>query len=311
MARKLADGSVPENQLTAATKNALWVGVWLLAGSALSARANTMEYLFAPVGGPEVTGGQLVDIEVFLVNLGGVDQMTRGIQIDVPCLLDPVGGATGTITTGSGDGDPLTSLMINATSAGGFPRVFPGGLAPINQMQCRAAQTAAPGAQPVVTIPAGATRYVATLRYRVSICATGQHQIDFECDAAGTQCNGKATTTGSSTRIIDAPGTGVIGFTYEVVLFDVDSCDDGDLCTVYDECSMGTCEGTYQASFYGDLVIQPGDDGIPDVTDLICALDGFRLASACPQADIAPCGGDGTRDVGDVLVILDLFAYSK
>jgi hypothetical protein len=67
------------------------------------------------------------------------------------------------------------------------------------------------------------------------------------------------------------------------------------------------CAGTYQVRSYGNILVQPGDDGLPDIGDLLCCLDGFRIALECPEADIAPCGGNGEIDIGDVLAMLDAF----
>jgi low density lipoprotein receptor-related protein 5/6 len=58
---------------------------------------------------------------------------------------------------------------------------------------------------------------------------------------------------------------------------------------------------------YGDV----DENGYIDVGDVLCVVGGFSNPANCLLGDISPCGGDGTRDVGDVLVILDLFAYSK
>ncbi len=59
---------------------------------------------------------------------------------------------------------------------------------------------------------------------------------------------------------------------------------------------------------YGDIYPPPNGDGICDLSDLLCGLDGFANQSLCPQADIFPCEGDGSIDVGDILGLLDGFA---
>ncbi len=56
---------------------------------------------------------------------------------------------------------------------------------------------------------------------------------------------------------------------------------------------------------YGDL----DENGFIDVGDVLCVLAGFANPGACLNGDISPCGGDGERDVGDVLLILDLYRY--
>jgi hypothetical protein len=85
------------------------------------------------------------------------------------------------------------------------------------------AQVPCLGCPYTVTYPAGGTRYVATVRYRVSDCATGDHQIDFECDnlTPPTQCDGKNTTNASLTRIVGDVGYPVIPYSYAKTLVHV------------------------------------------------------------------------------------------
>jgi hypothetical protein len=90
-------------------------------------------------------------------------------------------------------------------------------------------------------------------------------------------------------------------------LYEGTSCDDGQFCTMDDVWANSICAGTYQVRSYGNILVQPGDDGLPDIGDLLCCLDGFRIALECPEADIAPCGGNGEIDIGDVLAMLDAF----
>jgi hypothetical protein len=90
-------------------------------GWALPAAANEFEFTFVPIGGAEVNGGELVAIEVFLTNISQVSYQIYGVFIDVNCALNPIGSATGTITTGVSDADPLSQLQINATSSTGLP----------------------------------------------------------------------------------------------------------------------------------------------------------------------------------------------
>jgi hypothetical protein len=59
---------------------------------------------------------------------------------------------------------------------------------------------------------------------------------------------------------------------------------------------------------YGDVYPSPSGDGICDLADILCAIDGFGNPALCPQADIAPCEGDGEIDVSDILGVLDGFA---
>jgi len=54
-------------------------------------------------------------------------------------------------------------------------------------------------------------------------------------------------------------------------------------------------------------LIESGND-LVDVGGVLCCLGGFADASLCPQADIIPCNGDGTIDIGDILAVLDAFS---
>jgi len=80
-------------------------------------------------------------------------------------------------------------------------------------------------------------------------------------------------------------------------------CDDADACTC-DRCQQGAC--SFTAGIFGDVDCIGGN---VDVGDVLCAIDGFGLFEACPNADIAPnCTGDLTIDVGDILAVIDAFA---
>lgn len=85
-------------------------------------------------------------------------------------------------------------------------------------------------------------------------------------------------------------------------------CDDGDPCTESDIClSGGGCAGTPVVSLYGDIA-PPGGDGVVEVGDLLCSLMAYDDPSNCGGADINPCGGDGQVEVGDILAMLDAIA---
>jgi hypothetical protein len=58
---------------------------------------------------------------------------------------------------------------------------------------------------------------------------------------------------------------------------------------------------------YGD-VAPPGGDGIINIDDILCVLNGFGNASLCPGADLAPCGGNGIVNLDDILAELGAFA---
>ena len=93
--------------------------------------------------------------------------------------------------------------------------------------------------------------------------------------------------------------------------------DDGNVCTD-DVCDgTGACIGTYQVRLFGDIVPSfcPPICPQPDVDDITCLLDDFGdgpsvdgCDGSVSSTDLAPCGGDGTLDLDDILAILDAFA---
>jgi len=58
---------------------------------------------------------------------------------------------------------------------------------------------------------------------------------------------------------------------------------------------------------FGD-VAPPGGNGVVDLDDILCLLDGFAEEANCPNGDLVPCGGNGTIDLDDILAVLDAFA---
>jgi len=81
-------------------------------------------------------------------------------------------------------------------------------------------------------------------------------------------------------------------------------CGDGDPCTWHGFID-GVCVMTPRP--YGD-VAPPGGDGFVDVGDILCALDCFADYCSCASADIFPnCAPNRICDVGDVLAMLDAF----
>ncbi len=86
---------------------------------------------------------------------------------------------------------------------------------------------------------------------------------------------------------------------------DASNCEDGDLCTL-DRCDPdnGACLFLSGGIPFGDL----NYSGNVDVGDVNCVVAGFGTPSACPDADVAPCGGDGHVDVSDILMVLNAFS---
>jgi hypothetical protein len=161
----------------------LWVGIAICSISALATNVSAVQNIslsIVPVGSTTVNGNQLVTVEVF-ISAADQAQDLRGTQVDLPCSL--TGGMAGTVTTGNETpvNDPDSRVLVNTAtgSTGGIPFMFPGGLAPVNQSNCRAAGTITIGGT-FDTLPAGQTRYLATYIYRVSRCAAGEFGLNFE-----------------------------------------------------------------------------------------------------------------------------------
>jgi hypothetical protein len=269
-------------------------------------------------------GNELVTVEIFIVNNGASDISVRGIQIDVPCSLDPGPGASGAITTGLADSDPATVIAVNATSIGGIPRVFPGGLAITNQTHCRAAQLAAVLAPPINLVPDGQLRYVATVIYRVSACAAGEFSMDMECDCpgAGLSCT-PPSTTGDQTKIVGDPMTTLVPFKPASLTISVPtgSCCNGTTCLA-DGLNPFCCGQTHPGATAGppgSLCGQPNACG-QCVTDLDCPQPESPCQCAvCENQQCTyynnnygdtTCDGDCSGvDVGDLLCVLDGFSF--
>jgi hypothetical protein len=238
-------------------------------------------------------------MEVFITNVGSVDDVYELVKTTLFCNVSADVGGSGTLTalevTNDPDGDG-----IPGPSDSGIP--FLGGVGAVYAPECNTAVVDPYG----MVLAPGESRYLMTVIYEVSDCPGGEFQVALKCSAT-TPCG--ETENMSFTYIRNDGET--LPFNAEHALLTVSqtatACNDGQPCTVNDLCGNAVCAGTYQVSYYGDIVVQPGDDGVPDITDVLCVLDGFRNAADCANGDIAPCGGDGAIDVGDVLAILDGF----
>jgi len=58
---------------------------------------------------------------------------------------------------------------------------------------------------------------------------------------------------------------------------------------------------------YGDIA-PPGGDGVVNLDDILCVLDGFENMGDCQSGDILPCGGNALIDIDDILAVLDAFS---
>jgi hypothetical protein len=255
--------------------------------------AENITLTMTPVGGSQVAGSQLVTIEVF-ITASSQDQNLRGAQVDLPCSLP--GGSSGTITTGNADSDPATAVMINSTSQSGVPFMFPGGLTPTNQVNCRAAGTTPIGDPNPARLAAGQTRYLASIVYRVSACATGEFNVLFESRSEPPQSI-------DQTRLIapDGPDPDVLD---DVVAFkaggaslsvETGRCCQGSVCL--GEMSQFCCLNVNQATQWDlgttcDLDCPPctEDDDCDDNNE--CTLD-FCRKGICEYQDIQSACDDG------------------
>ncbi|MEK6674357.1 MAG: hypothetical protein AABZ47_01730 [Planctomycetota bacterium] len=137
-----------------------------------SASLSQLTLFMVPVGGSNVTGDQQVAVEAFIRN-DGPDDVPMAVQVDYPCSLTGQSGSTGTIT------DVVVFTNANG-SASGVPWLCPlDGLHAANQTFCASAAAHGPGRPPCV-LPSGATRYLSTIVYEVSTCATGAFDAQFE-----------------------------------------------------------------------------------------------------------------------------------
>ncbi len=175
-------------------KRCIVIGSCLFVAAANSqTKAQLLTLSIEQIPGQFVNGGSNVFVEVFITN-NGPEFAIQGVQIDLPCNLPGKPGSSGTAMTVG----PL-AVSVNTASAaasGSIPWVFAvfppndavmgcggfgcaGGLRPINQAACRFAGTPGPG-EPLYLFPTGAKRYVGTVRYTLSLCATGAFNIPFE-----------------------------------------------------------------------------------------------------------------------------------
>jgi hypothetical protein len=77
--------------------------------------------------------------------------------------------------------------------------------------------------------------------------------------------------------------------------------------TVMDSLGGGGLIELCTVSLYGDV----NSDGLRDLQDIVCVVDGFSGAfpnCTAGDLDISPCGGDGGIDLDDILAALDTFA---
>jgi hypothetical protein len=124
-----------------------------------------------PIGGPYVTGGQIVEVECFLST--DVSQTFSGAQLDLPCALLGKSPSLGSIAG--------VALNIEFSH---YPELFflvplGGGVWGVNNELCAAYAVPFLEGEPRM-IAAGTTVYFATFQYLVSDCAAGIFNITIE-----------------------------------------------------------------------------------------------------------------------------------
>ena len=163
------------------------------------------------------------------------------------------------------------------------------------------------------------------------------HVDDVTCQPADPPCEGGEecnSATGDCDALPDSPSGTPCGDPSDTDCTDPDTCDDGatcqahnqpngtgcddgEECTTNDRCTGGVCGGTYQGQLFGDIKDSfcPPICPQPDLDDINCVVDDFAdgpgvdgCAGGVHSTDLAPCGGNGTLDLDDILVMLDAFS---
>lgn len=79
-------------------------------------------------------------------------------------------------------------------------------------------------------------------------------------------------------------------------------CDADNACNRV-SCDAGEC--TFSCTQFGDVT---GQNGQINLDDILYVLSGFSSFANYPNADIAPCAGDGIVSLDDILSVLGAFA---
>ncbi|MEK6674816.1 MAG: hypothetical protein AABZ47_04080 [Planctomycetota bacterium] len=123
-----------------------------------------------PLGGTEVAGGEIVEVECF--GTSDIPQLLTGYVLDLPCSLLAIGAATGAIDSIGLTTDP-DGLDGLGPSSGGVPFIFPTGQSLIDTNDCLILGVRC-GLCPPELIPPDMIRYLGTIRFLVSDCTVGE-----------------------------------------------------------------------------------------------------------------------------------------
>lgn len=243
------------------------------------------------------TPGSTVTVEVFL-HASSPDRV-RAYQATFPAAA--TGGAAGSVTH---DGN------VPTIDTGHPEYIFDGLTAfPVGSLNPIRVVNALQNEPDSVEVTTGL--YAGELVYAVSPDADGTFEIDLVDPGTDPAVNDSfivlADLSRQSAAVIPAAlkTRKLTIIVAEATCVDQDDCDDDDVCT-WDQCTGSGC--THTSNIYGDV----NHDGVVDVFDILCVLDGFSGAfSTCtfPDVDLQGCpAGDGVVDVFDILAVLDAFS---
>jgi len=294
----------------------------MMASSSLG--VDDLTYTLVPIGGSTVTGGQTVDVELFITTNRAI--RTEGTQYDLPCVVTASPGGSGTLTFVSATVDPDGDGFAGPSSGGAPFFTGANGQHPFAPSTCIFYAVGPVGA-PAVDVPAGVIRYLGTITYHIDDCAAGDFRLAYECtDQPGGVCDNVPEPTNTTRHREDNPPGGGIGPLVSLELTEITlNVPIGPCCASFNvvpDCNAYCCEVVQKGcnSFrtaaamclpatYGDAYpSETNGDGLIDSDDIFCMLSNFQELGACPGADIAPCGGDGMMDVDDVLAMLNTFS---
>jgi len=288
-----------------------------------SLAVDDITYTLIPIGGTTITGGQTVDVELFLTAHRALQ--SRGTQYDLPCVVTADPGGSGALTlvsaTANPDGDGL-----NGPSSGGVPFLSGGGGVGTFAPSTCIFFAGPPIGIPSFDLPAGALRYLGTITYQADDCAAGTFRLSYECtDQPGGLCDNAPEPTNTTRHREVVPGMPMgalvsLQLTQTTVTVPTGPCCASDVvvpdrntyccevvengCSHFRTAPTGCVPATY-ADIYPP---QTGGDGLIDSDDILCALYEFTSPGSCPSADIAPCGLNGVFDVDDILAVVDSFS---
>ncbi len=217
-----------------------------------------------------VSGNDLVTITCHISSTS--DVFLFSVQLDFPCAIRVGAGGTGTLIRESisVDQNRLNPPFLFATKEG-QP------ISAINNRECRIGLALGP-LEPPVLLADGETRYLATLKYRVSECARGSFRIAFEGRSSPPRSD-DLTRVDDATRqpLPFVPSLGQLSAPTGCSCLTAEECDDENECTT-DNCAGSICQN--------DPNTEACEDG------LFCTSDDVCRHGICAGSDQpGPCAG--------------------